>query len=54
MRAVLGHDVMPITRMMTHSDWPRIEASTIASGRNGMTRNQSVIRIRTVSGQPPK
>ena len=45
-RAVLGHDVMPITRMMFRTDGPRIAASTIASGRNGITRNHSVSRMR--------
>ena len=34
-----GHDVMPITRMMLRTDGPRIAASTMASGRNGITRN---------------
>ena len=54
MRAVDGHDVMPITTMMTPSEGLSTEASTIASGRNGMTRNQSVRRIRTVSDTPPR
>jgi hypothetical protein len=33
---------------------PRTDARTIARGRNGITRNQSVSRIRRVSGQRPK
>ena len=33
---------------------PSTAASTIASGRNGMTRNQSVRRISTDSVRPPK
>jgi hypothetical protein len=51
---VLGHDVTPITTMITNSEGPRIDARTIASGRNGITRNQSVSRIRTTSDFPPK
>ena len=53
-RAVDGHDVIPITKMMFHTDRPSTAASTIASGRNGITRNQSVMRISTESVQPPK
>ena len=43
-----------MTRMMLRSDGPRIAASTIASGMNGMTRNHSDSRERTESVQPPK
>ena len=50
----MGHDVTPMTKMMFRSDGPRIAASTIASGRNGMTRNHSVIRESTLSTLPPK
>jgi hypothetical protein len=39
--------------MMLNSDRPSIEASTMASGRNGITRNQSVNLIIAVSLQPP-
>ena len=53
-RAVDGHDVIPMTRMMFWIDGPRTAASTIASGRNGITRNHSVRRISTASVQPPK
>ena len=52
-RAGAGHDVIPMTRMMFSIDGPRIAASTMASGRNGMTRNHSVRRMRTASVQPP-
>ena len=45
-RAIDGHDVIPITRMMFWIDGPSTAASTIASGRNGITRNHSVSRIR--------
>jgi hypothetical protein len=51
---VLGHDVIPMTTMMMSSERPRIDARTIARGRNGITRNQSVSRIRTASDFPPK
>ena len=53
-RATYGHDVTPMTRMMFHTDGPRMRASTIASGRNGITRNQSVKRISTDSVHPPR
>ena len=36
------------------TDGPRIAASAIASGRNGITRNHSVSRIRTPPNRPPK
>ncbi len=52
-RAVLGQEVIPITKITVHSEGVRIAASTIARGRNGSTRNQSVNRIRVVSRQPP-
>ena len=53
-RAGWGQDVIPITMMMLRTDGPRIAASTIASGRNGITRNHSVIRISTPPILPPK
>jgi hypothetical protein len=53
-RAVPGHEVIPITKMITPSDGPRVLASTIASGRNGTTRNQSVTRISRLSVTLPK
>ena len=53
-RAVPGHDVTPITMMMFQIERSSTAASAIASGRNGITRNQSVIRISTVSSRPPK
>ena len=49
-RATYGHDVTPMTRITFHTDGPRMRASTIASGRNGITRNQSVRRIRNAVG----
>ena len=42
-----------MTRMMFHTFRPRMEARTMASGRNGMTRNHSVIRMRIESMRPP-
>jgi hypothetical protein len=54
MRAVDGHDVIPITMVMTPREGLRTEARTMASGRNGITRNQSVRRIRTLSDTPPR
>ena len=39
---------------MFQSERSSTAASAIASGRNGITRNQSVIRISTVSIHPPK
>ena len=53
-RAFCGQDVIPITRMMFLIDGPRIAASTMASGRNGITRNHSVIRMRTAPKTPPR
>ncbi len=54
-RAVTGHDVTPMTKMMLRTDGPRIAASTIASGRKGMTRNHSVKRGGVAASiQPPK
>ena len=53
-RAVEGHDVIPITRMMLPIDGPSTAASAIASGRNGITRNHSVTRISTPPTRPPK
>ena len=50
---MLGHDVMPMTKITVYSDGFKITDSTIASGRNGITRNQSVKRISPVSRQPP-
>ena len=52
-RAVDGHEVIPITKMMFQTDRPSTEARTMASGRKGMTRNHSVIRIRKASSLPP-
>ena len=43
-----------MTRMMFWTDGPRIAASTIASGRNGITRNHSVTRMSTPPIAPPK
>jgi hypothetical protein len=54
MRAVDGHDVIPITMVMTPREGLSTEARTMASGRNGITRNQSVRRIRTLSDTPPR
>ena len=51
-RAVPGQDVIPITMITLRTFGPRMEASTIASGRKGMTRNHSVTRISTADGQP--
>ena len=53
-RAVEGQDVIPMTRMMLRIDGPSTAARTIASGRKGMTRNHSVIRMSTLPTQPPK
>ena len=44
---------MPITKMMFQTERPITDASTIASGRNGITRNHSVIRISDASTRPP-
>jgi hypothetical protein len=52
-RAACGHDVMAMTKMTVKKDGPSRVASTMASGRNGITRNQSVSRINTVSRQAP-
>ena len=52
-RAVEGQEVMPITKMMFQTFRPSTEASTMARGRKGTTRNHSVIRISTASGLPP-
>ena len=52
-RAVPGQDVMPITTMTFRTLGPRIAASTMASGRNGITRNHSVTRTSTAWNQPP-
>ena len=49
-----GHDVTAMTMMMLVSERLSTEASTIANGRNGITRNQSVSRISTASVHPPK
>ena len=54
MRAVPGHDVTAMTITMFHSDRSSTAASTMASGRNGMTRNQSVRRISTRVDPPPE
>ena len=42
-----------MTKMMFQTFLPRTEASTMARGRKGTTRNHSVIRISTASGLPP-
>ena len=52
--AVPGQEVTPITRTMLNSDLPSTLASTIASGRNGMTSIHSVNRNRMAPVQPPK
>ena len=52
--AVPGHDVTPMTMTMLSSDRPSTVAITIASGRNGITRNHSVSRNRIAPVQPPK
>ncbi len=49
-----GQLVTPMTIAMLSSDRPRTLASTIASGRNGITRNQSVSRISAESVNPPR
>ena len=43
-----------MTKAMLASDGPSTVASTMARGRNGITRNQSVTRISTESVQRPK
>ena len=43
-----------MTKAMLASDGPSTVASTMARGRNGMTRNQSVTRISSESVQRPK
>jgi hypothetical protein len=43
-----------MTKAMLASDGPSTVASTMARGRNGITRNQSVTRIRAESVQRPK
>ena len=43
-RAVPAQDVTPMTMMIVTVEPPRTVASTIANGRNGITRNQSVSR----------
>ena len=61
-RDVPAQPVTPITRMTIESfpkgrlpaRAPRSDTSTIASGRNGMTRNQSSIAVSVWSIQPPK
>jgi hypothetical protein len=53
-RAVAGQVVTPMTNAMTSRLRPRMAASTMARGRKGMTKNQSVKRIRITSTQPPK
>jgi len=52
-RGVLGQDVIPMTKITVSSDGFKITDSTIASGRNGITKNQSVRRMSPVSRQPP-
>jgi hypothetical protein len=51
---VPGQEVTPITTMTLSSDAPSTVESAIASGRNGMTRNQSVSRSRIAPTQVPK
>ena len=53
-RAVPGHEVMPMTTMMLIREAPSTVARTIASGRNGITRNQSVNRLSTRPNPPRK
>jgi hypothetical protein len=43
-----------MTNAITIRPRPRRAASTMARGRKGMTRNQSVRRMRITSAQPPK
>ncbi len=51
-RAVPGQDVMPMTSTMLKIDCQGSSVEiTMASGRNGMTRNQSVIRSSTAPNQ---
>src|SRR3954447_21285713 len=52
--AVPGQLVTPITMAMLSSDRPRMLARTMASGRNGMTRNHSVSRNSAAAGHPSK
>ena len=52
--AVPGQLVTPITIAMLSNDRPSTLASTIASGRNGSTRNHSVSRNSTAAGHPSK
>ncbi len=61
-REVPAQPVIPMTMMMIPSLPPgqlaacrsSSETSTIASGRKGMTRNQSSIAVRMLSIQPPE
>jgi hypothetical protein len=43
-----------MTMMTLSSDEPRTVARTMANGRNGITRNQSVTRSRTAPAHVPK
>ena len=45
-RAVPAHEVMPMTMIRLRVLGPSTVASTIASGRKGITRNQSVTPTR--------
>jgi hypothetical protein len=52
-RAVPAHDVTPITRIVLKSDFPRMDARTIARGIHGITRNQFVSAFMKLSVFPP-
>ena len=52
-RAVDGQDVIPITKIMFQSERPSTAASTMASGKKGITKNHSVTRISDESTLPP-
>ncbi len=52
--AVPGQLVTPMTITMLSRTRPRTLAITIASGRNGITRNHSVSRNRTAAAHPSK
>ena len=53
-RAVVGHVVTPIARMTVQMERDITVARAIARTSVGITRNQSVTRIRTVEYQPRK
>lgn len=53
-RAVVGQVVTPIAMITVHIERSMTVASAMARTSVGITRNQSVIRIRTVENQPRK